>query len=131
MNIRHADAIRDFVRTNALPTYSPAVEWDESTTPFDLDAPIIYCRQEGSAVDAFVRQVYVDVYLFSSKNCALSELNALYTDAVSALEYVKANFNVTDGIRITVTTDVMGEYRTGQDRRFYRFQVLCYSAEEQ
>ena len=130
MNIRHADEIRDFIRTNALPAFNPAIQWDESAAPFNIDEPIIYCRQEGRAVDAFVRQVSVTVYLFSGKNATLAELNQLYTDAVTALEYVKANFNVTDGIRATVTQDVMGEYRTGQTRRYYTFQVLCYSAEQ-
>lgn len=130
MNIRHADEIRDFIRTNALPAYNPAIEWDESIEPFTIDAPIIYCRQEGRPVDAFVRQVSVTAYLFSGLNATKQELDSLYSDAVSALEYVKANFNVSDGIRITVTQDVMGEYRTGQNRRYYTFQVLCYSAEE-
>ena len=130
MNVRHADEIRNFVRDNALPTYNPAVIWDESTAPFNVDEPIIYCRQEGRAVDAFVRQVSVTVYLFSGKNATLAELDQLYADAVTALEYAKANFNVTDGIRITVTQDIMGEYRTGQNRRYYTFQVLCYSAEQ-
>lgn len=130
MNIRHADEIRDFIRTNALPAFNPAIQWDESAAPFNIDEPIIYCRQEGRPVDAFVRQVSVTVYLFSGLNATIAELNQLYTDAVAALEYVKANFNVTDGIRATVTQDVMGEYRTGQNRRYYTFQVLCYSAEE-
>ena len=130
MNVRHTDEIRNFVRDNALPTYNPAVIWDESTAPFNIDEPIIYCRQEGSAVDGFVRQVYVDIYLFSPKNCSLSALDALFTDAVAALEYVKANPNVGDDIITTITTDVMGEYSTGQNRRYYRFQVLCYSARQ-
>lgn len=130
MNIRHADEIRDFIRTNALPAFNPAIQWDESAAPFNIDEPIIYCRQEGRPVDAFVRQVSVTVYLFSGLNATIAELDQLYTDAVAALEYVKANFNVTDGIRATVTQDVMGEYRTGQNRRYYTFQVLCYSAEE-
>ncbi len=129
MNIRHADVIRDFIRTNALPTYNPAIEWDESTEPFTLDDPIIYCRQEGRPVDAFVRQVSVTVYLFSGKNATKQELNTLFNDAVAALEYVKANFYVGDGTQITVTQDVMGEYRTGQNRRYYTFQVLCYSVD--
>ena len=130
MNIRHADEVRDFIRTNALPTYNPAIQWDETLSPFDIDSPIIYCRQEGRSVDAFVRQVDVTVYLFSGLNATLAELDQLYTDAVAALEYIKANYNVTDGIRATVTQDVMGEYRTGQNRRYYTFSVLCYSAEE-
>ena len=130
MNIRHADEIRDFIRTNALPAFNPAIQWDESAAPFNIDEPIIYCRQEGRPVDAFVRQVSVTVYLFSGLNASIAELDQLYTDAVAAIEYVKANFNVTDGIRATVTQDVMGEYRTGQNRRYYTFQVLCYSAEE-
>jgi hypothetical protein len=130
MNIRHADEIRDFIRANALPAYNPAIQWDETLPPFELDSPIIYCRQEGRSVDAFVRQVDVTVYLFSGLNATLAELNQLYTDAVAALEYIKANYNVTDGIRATVTQDIMGEYRTGQNRRYYTFSVLCYSAEE-
>jgi len=129
MNIRHADVIRDFIRTNALPTYNPAIEWDEATEPFTIDEPIIYCRQEGRPVDAFVRQVSVSVMLFSGKNATKQELNALFNDAVAALEYVKANFYVGDGTQITVTQDVMGEYRTGQNRRYYTFQVLCYSVD--
>lgn len=130
MNIRHADAIRDFVRTNVLTSYNPAVQWDESQPPFTLDEPIIYCRQEGQSVDAFVRQVAVTVYLFCGKNAQNEDLNQLFADAVSALEYCKANFNVTDGIRTTVTQDLMGEYRTGQNRRYYTFTLLCYSAEQ-
>lgn len=129
MNIRHADVIRDFIRTNALPTYNPAIEWDEATEPFTIDEPIIYCRQEGRPVDAFVRQVSVSVMLFSGKNATKQELNTLFNDAVAALEYVKANFYVGDGTQITVTQDVMGEYRTGQNRRYYTFQVLCYSVD--
>lgn len=129
MNIRHADVIRDFIRTNALPTYNPAIGWDEATEPFTIGEPIIYCRQEGRPVDAFVRQVSVTVYLFSGKNATNQELNALFNDAVAALEYVKANFYVGDGTQITVTQDVMGEYRTGQNRRYYTFQVLCYSVD--
>lgn len=129
MNIRHADVIRDFIRTNALPAYNPAIEWDEATEPFTIDESIIYCRQEGRPVDAFVRQVSVSVMLFSGKNATKQELNALFNDAVAALEYVKANFYVGDGTQITVTQDVMGEYRTGQNRRYYTFQVLCYSVD--
>lgn len=130
MNIRHADEIRDFIRTNALPDYNPAIEWEESTAPFTIDEPIIYCRQEGRSVDGFVRQVSVDVHLFSGLNITNQELSQLYDDAVAALEYIKWNYNVTDGIRATVTMDVTGPYYTGQNRRYYRFQVLCYSAEE-
>lgn len=130
MNIRHADEIRTFIRDNALPAYNPAIQWDETLPPFDIDSPIIYCRQEGRSVDAFVRQVDVTVYLFSGLNATLAELDQSYTDAVAALEYIKANYNVTDGIRATVTQDVRGEYRTGQNRRYYTFSVLCYSAEE-
>lgn len=129
MNIRHADVIRDFIRTNALPTYNPAIEWDEATEPFTIDEPIIYCRQEGRPVDAFVRQVSVSVMLFSGKNATKQELNTLFNDAVAAIEYVKANFYVGDGTQITVTQDVMGEYKTGQNRRYYTFQVLCYSVD--
>lgn len=129
MNIRHADVIRDFIRTNALPTYNPAIEWDEATEPFTIDEPVIYCRQEGRPVDAFVRQVSVSVMLFSGKNATKQELNSLFNDASAALEYVKANFYVGGGTQITVTQDVMGEYRTGQNRRYYTFQVLCYSVD--
>lgn len=131
MTIRHADEIRDFVRTNVLATYNPAIEWDESSPPFTLDDPIIYCRQEGRSVDGFVRQVSVTVYMFSGLNATKQELNALYDDALAALMYAKQNENVTDGIRTTITQDVMGEYRTGQNRRYYTFQLLCYSAEDE
>jgi len=131
MTIRHADEIRDFVRTNVLTTYNPAIEWDESTPPFTLDSPVIYCRQEGRPVDGFVRQVSVTVYMFSGLNATKQGLTALYDDALAALMYAKQNENVTDGIRTTITQDVMGEYRTGQNRRYYTFQVLCYSAEDE
>lgn len=130
MNIRHADVIRDFIRTNALPTYNPAIEWDEATEPFTIDEPIIYCRQEGRPVDAFVRQVSLTVHLFSGKNATKQELNTLFNDAVAAIEYVRRNANVQECVITTVTQDVMGEYRTGQNRRYFTFQVLCYTAEE-
>ena len=87
------------------------------------------CRQEGRAVDGFVRQVSVTVHIFSKPDPTNSEINTLFNDAVSALEYAKANFNVTDGIRTTITQDLMGEYRTGLNRRYFTFQLLCYSAE--
>ena len=129
MNIRHSDEIRNFIQSNALPSYKPTFEWDESKAPFTLDEPVIYCRQEGRPVDGFVRQVSVTVYMFSKPDPTNSEIDALFSDAVSALEYAKANFNVTDGIRTTITQDLMGEYRTGQNRRYFTFQLLCYSAE--
>lgn len=128
MNIRHADVIRDYIRDNALPTYSPAAAWQEDERPFtDLGDNIIYCRQEGRPVDAMIRNVAVDVYLFCKANATNADMNSLYTDAVAALEYVKANPDVKDDVRISVTSDVNGEFYTGQNRRYYRFQVICYT----
>jgi hypothetical protein len=129
--IRQADEIRDFLYQNLLTTYNPAVEWTEDEAPFDIDAPILYCRQEGLGVDAFVRQVSVDVIMFSKKNATKVDTSQLYTDATAALNYLKFNFNVGDIVKITVTQDVTGEYRTGQERRYYRFQVLCYALQEE
>lgn len=128
MNIRHADELRDYVRDNVLTDYYPAVSWQEDAPPFTLtDRPIIYCRQEGRPVDAMIRQMSVDVYVFSRAGATDAEMNSLYTDAVAALEYVKANPALNDDIRLTVTADVTGEYYTGQNRRYYRFTVLCYT----
>lgn len=129
MNIRHSDEVRNYIRDNALPSYKPAASWQEDEPPFNtLDNSIIYCRQEGRPVDAFVRQMSVDVYLFSKQGATVSDMNALFNDAVTALEYVKANPNLSDDVKLTVTTDVTGEFYTGQNRRYYRFQVLCYSS---
>ncbi len=130
MNIRHADEVRNFIRDNVLPTYNPAIQWDETLPPFDMDAPIIYCRQEGQPANGFVRQLGVTVYLFSGLNATLAELGQLYSDAVSALEYARENYHITDGIRTAIAQDVMGEYRTGQNRRYYTFTLQCYSAEQ-
>jgi hypothetical protein len=129
MNIRQSDELRSYIRTNALPTFNPAVSWQEDEAPFTmLDEPIIYCRQDGRPVDAFVRQVAVDVYVFSKANALNSDMDALFDNAVTALEYVKANPKLNDDIMLTVTTDVTGEFYTGQNRRYYRFQVLCYTS---
>ena len=131
--IRHADLIRNYVRDNVLTTYFPSVKWDESDRPFtDLTSKIVYCRQEGLAVDAFVRQVSVDIYLFSKQGANSSDMNALYDDAVTALEYLKANPNVDNGgvlgtTKISVTSDVTGEFYTGQNRLYYRFSIMCMS----
>lgn len=129
MNIRHSDEVRNYIRDNALASYQPAAAWQEDEPPFSsLDNSIIYCRQEGRPVDAFVRQMSVDVYLFSKQGATVSDMDALFNDAVTALEYVKANPNLGDDVKLTVTTDVTGEFYTGQNRRYYRFQVLCYSS---
>ena len=127
--IRHADEVRDFIRDNLLTTYQPAVAWQEDSAPFKtLGNNIIYCRQEGQAVDAFVRNVSVDVYLFSKQGATNADLNQLYIDSVNALNYVKYNYNINDGeTSMTVTQDVTGEYYTGQNRVYYRFSVLCRS----
>jgi len=129
MNIRHADELRDYIRDNALPAYNPAVSWQEDEEPFTLaDNPIIYCRQEGRAVDAYVRQAAVEVYIFSKAGATNADMNALYTNAVAALEYVKANPNLSDDIKLTIEQDVTGEFYTGHNRRYYRFTVLCYTS---
>tara|TARA_S200002703_G_scaffold90114_1_gene77744 strand:+ start:2562 stop:2951 length:390 start_codon:yes stop_codon:yes gene_type:complete len=129
MNIRHADAVRDHIRSGALPEYKPAVSWQEDQQPFtDVNESIIYCRQEGRPVDAFVRQVSVTIYVFSKAGATNADMSALYSDAVTALEYAKGNPNVSDDLKITVSNDVSGELYTGQNRRYYTFQVLCYSS---
>lgn len=126
--IRHADEVRNYLRDNLLTAYYPAATWQEDKSPFTIaDQPIIYCRQEGQGVDAFMRQVSVDVYLFSKQGCTDEDMSALYNDAVSAMEYIRANPEIQEFNLTSVTQDVTGEYYTGQNRRYYRFTVICYS----
>ena len=128
MSIRHSDLIRDYVRDNVLPAYNPAITWSEDKQPFTmLDEPIIYCRQQGRGVDAFVRQVSVDIYIVSPSSWDNTTINDTFDDALLALEYLKANPRVTDECLITVTNDVTGEYHTAQGRINYRFTVMCYT----
>jgi len=70
----------------------------------------------------------VEVYIFSKAGATNADMNALYTNAVAALEYVKANPNLSDDIKLTIEQDVTGEFYTGQNRRYYRFTVLCYTS---
>ena len=128
MNIRHADELRNYIRDNLLTEYYPAVAWLEDTKPFTItDRSIIYCRQEGQAVDAFVRQISVDVYLFGPAGGDGGDMNQIYTDAVAAMEYIQENFRLSDDIRLTISGDVTGEFYTGQNRQYYRFTVFCYT----
>ena len=126
--MRVSDLVRDYIRSNIATAYLPAITWNEDQSPFDSEnAKIIFAKQTGRAVDAYVRQADVDVLFFSAKNANLSDLNDLYADVELFIEYIKTNFVITADLRITITQDVTGPYNTAQNRYFYRLSVLTYS----
>jgi hypothetical protein len=126
--MRVSDLVRDYIRTNVVPTYLPAITWNEDQSPYvSENAKIIFTKQMGRAVDAYVRQSDVEILLFSAKNANLSDLDSLFADAETVLEYIKANFVITEDLRISITQDVTGPYNTSQNRYFYRISVLTVS----
>ena len=126
--MRVSDVVRDYIRLNTAADYLPAVTWNEDRSPFDSQTgKIIFTKQTGRPVDAYVRQADVEILLFSVQNANNEDLNALYNDAETITEYIKANFAINDDLRITVTQDVTGPYITAQNRYFYRISVLTYS----
>lgn len=126
--MRIADLVRDFIQSGSAPTYTKAAMWNDDQYPFNNPGDsIILARQNGRAVDAYVREIDVDVMMFSKVNSDGADLSALYDDAEAALEYVKANFVVNDDLKLTITQDVTGPYQTGSNRYYYRFNLLTYS----
>jgi hypothetical protein len=126
--MRVSDLVRDYIRINVVPTYLPAITWNEDQSPYvSENAKIIFTKQMGRPVDAYVRQSDVEILLFSAKNANLSDLNSLFNDAETVLEYIKANFVITEDLRISITQDVTGPYNTSQNRYFYRISVLTVS----
>ena len=132
-NIRQADSVRDWLKTftdTLGRTYNPAVQWQEDRPPFNKDynkSGVLYCSQTGLGVDAFVRQVSVNVYMFGPVNATESDLNNLLQDVTETLEYIKANFNIDPDLRVSVSQDVSGPLWTGQNRQFYTFGMLTHS----
>lgn len=133
MNVRQSDLVRDWLVafTDTLARdYFPAVAWQEDTAPFNekyKSSGVIYCSQEGIPVDAFVRQVNVNIFMFSPMNSSQSDLNNLFQDATETLEYIKQNFDINTDLLASVSQDVTGPFWTAQNRRYYRFSVLTYS----
>ena len=126
--MRVSDLVRDYIRTNVIPAYLPAVTWNEDQSPYDTEnSKIIFTKQTGRAVDAYVRQADVEILLFSAKNANLSDLDSLLTEVEAVVEYIKANFVITQDLRMSITQDVTGPYNTSQNRYFYRMSVLTVS----
>jgi hypothetical protein len=126
--MRVSDLVRNYIRDNVVPAYLPAVTWNEDQSPYvSENSNIIFTKQTGRAVDAYVRQADVEILLFSVKNANLNVLNSLFADAELVTEYIKANFVITENLRISITQDITGPYNTAQNRYFYRISVLTYS----
>jgi len=126
--MRVSDLVRQFIVDNVAGDFEQAAMWQEDQFPFNNpDDKIIFTKQSGRAVDAFTREIDIDVIMFSKQNSAGAELTALYDDAEAALRYAKDNFSPSDDLRLTITQDVTGPYQTGQNRYFYRFGFLTYS----
>tara|TARA_R110000796_G_scaffold385_2_gene1270 strand:+ start:31 stop:414 length:384 start_codon:yes stop_codon:yes gene_type:complete len=126
--MRVSDLVRNYIRTNVIPAYLPAVTWNEDQSPYDAEnSKIIFTKQTGRAVDAYVRQADVEILLFSAKNANLTDLDSLLTEVETVVEYIKANFVITQYLRMSITQDVTGPYNTSQNRYFYRISVLTVS----
>lgn len=127
-NTRASDDVRNFLRDNFLTTFNPAVQWEEDRRPFtNKQANIIFCRQQGLPVDAFTRELLVEVFVFSPAGADEPELNAIFQQATEAAEYAKANFDINDDLIISLRQDVTGPFKTGQNRSYYTFTLLCYT----
>jgi hypothetical protein len=129
---RPMDLVRDHIRNNVLTTYLPSVMWDESEQPFtNKDASIIFARQEGRQVDAFIRVHDVQVWLFCKAGADIGDANTLFNDANLACDYIMStNFILTDadtGKAPLIIEHVTGPYRTNENRYFYRFTVRVLS----
>jgi len=101
---RAMDVIRDVIHDNLLTTYKPSVFFDEAQQPFtDPDAKIIFTKQEGRPVDAFIRQFDVEVTLFSVANATPADNSSTFDDALAACDYVmNTNFRpVADDLTIS------------------------------
>tara|TARA_R110000737_G_scaffold296193_1_gene302799 strand:+ start:57 stop:380 length:324 start_codon:yes stop_codon:yes gene_type:complete len=106
--------------------------WDESEQPFtNKDASIIFARQEGRQVDAFIRVHDVQVWMFSKAGADIGDSNTLFNDANLACDYIMStNMILTDadsGKAPLIIEHVTGPYRTNENRYFYRFTVRVLS----
>jgi hypothetical protein len=129
---RPMDLVRDHIRNNVLTTYLPSVMWDESEQPFtNKDASIIFARQEGRQVDAFIRVHDVQVWMFSKAGADIGDSNTLFNDANLACDYIMStNMILADsdsGKAPLIIEHVTGPYRTNENRYFYRFTVRVLS----
>ena len=129
---RPVDLVRDTIRTNVLPTYLPAIMWDESEQPFqNSESNIILARQEGRTVNAFIRVHDVQVWLFSKAGADIGDANTLFNDANLACDYIMSvNLvlsNADEGKAPLIIEHVTGPYRTNENRYFYRFTVRVLS----
>ena len=129
---RPFDLVRNHIRDNVLPTYLPSIMWDESEQPFtNKSSSIIFARQEGRQVNAFIRVHDVQVWLFSKAGADIGDANTLFNDANLACDYIMStNMILTDadsGKAPLVIEHVTGPYRTNENRYFYRFTVRVLS----
>lgn len=129
---RPVDLVRDTIRTNVLPSYLPAIMWDESEQPFqNKESNIILARQEGRTVNAFIRVHDVQVWLFSKAGADIGDANTLFDDANLACDYIMSTnlvlSSADEGKAPLVIEHVTGPYRTNENRYFYRFTVRVLS----
>jgi hypothetical protein len=125
--MRISDLVRDYLILNIVPNYVPAITFSEERPPFISAEKIIFTKQTGRPVDAYVRQFDVEILLFGVQNANNEDLDSLFDDAELVLEYIKTNFVINEDLRMTITQDVTGPYITAQNRYFYRISVLTYS----
>lgn len=123
-----AKVVRDFLVASPLSSYSPTAMWREDQQPFTTKtSSILLTTQQGRAVDAYVRQIDVDVLLFSPVNADGTAFQTVESDAITALQYIKANFRTGADELFSVTQDVTGPYQTAQGRIYYRFSLVTFS----
>lgn len=121
-------SVNDFLIATPLAAYSPAGMWREDQAPFKTKTNnILLTKQQGRAVDAYVRRIDVDVILFSPVNSDSTEFQDVENDAITALQYVKANFRTSSNQLLSVSQDVSGPYHTAQGRIYYRFGLTTFS----
>lgn len=123
-----AKAVNDFLIAGPLSAYSPSGMWREDQEPFKtLSNSILLTKQTGRQVDAYVRQIDVEVFLFSASNADAAVFQSVESDAETALLYVKNNFRTSDNKLFSITQDVTGPYHTAQGRIYFTFRLVTFS----
>lgn len=123
------DVIRDWIKANALPAYSPAVFFDDTRAPFTLDNPILLVVADGQPRDGVVNVNYVTVALYSKLRPTLLDMKNLKQDALNCRSALYNQIDFASGaVKIShQTTDVSRASITEQGRYLIKFTLRVES----
>lgn len=124
MTARPADIIANDIQANVLPDHKVSAFFAEDEWPFTLlQEEIILTRQTGRTSDEDIRDLDVEVWIFTKANADGSDMNKCFDDATAAMDWLLTNYRSGCIFNTSVIEDVTGPYVTGQNRRYYRFTV--------